>query len=243
VRLNCFCSVLNAVRFLWVTLQLAVMRKCAAADVKRTLDEMPIELDALYERALANIGLDAMASRVRLIFECIIFSKRPFFVEELAEVFTADLASGDTATFDPELRAADPEANLLKVCPSIIQVVESTAEGTVPRRIVQFIHASVPEYPLSSRLLGRISSFRIKAFSAHISIAKLCLGTFYLHEPHATLQFASYAAENWFEHVFPGHVADALDGPLSDFLRPSSRPLSEFLKARYDGQDVPDTPL
>jgi ankyrin repeat protein len=219
------------------------LSKCAAADVKRTLDEMPIGLNALYERVFANIGSDSLASRVRLISECIAFSKRPLSVEELADVLTADLASGNTATFNLELRASDPEAVLLKICPSIIQVVESAVEASAPRKIVQFIHASVLEYLLSSRLPEHVSSFRIKELSAHISIAKLCLGAFHLHALVPTLQFASYAAENWFDHVFPGPVADALDAPLSDFLHPSSNSFSGFLKARYGGQDVPDTPL
>jgi ankyrin repeat protein len=128
------------------------------------------------------------------LFQCLVVSKRPLLVEELAELFAIQPDVGTIPTYNPSYRPLNPEESVLSVCSTLVAVVNNGGQ-----KIVQFSHFSVREYLTSDRIpiLEPISRFRILLRPAHALLASTCLSV--LLQPESPL--ASYAAQYWVDHA------------------------------------------
>src|ERR1700761_4067965 len=142
-----FISTLTMVRrFRWVYCQIETLRRCFPASIRRTLDELPETLDGTYEQTLRTIDKQKRDYAYRL-FQCLVVSKRPLHVEELAELFAIQPNVGTIPTFNADWRPEDPEEFVLSACSTLVVVVNVDGE-----KIVQFSHFSVREYLISDRI-------------------------------------------------------------------------------------------
>ena len=190
-------------RFRWVYCQIETLRRCFLASLRRVLGELPETLDGTYEQALRGIDKHKRDYAYRL-FQCLVVSKRPLRVEELAELFAIEPNAETIPTFNSSLRPANPEELVLSACSTLIAVVNVGRQ-----KIVQFSHFSVREYLTSNRLAisKLVSHFHILPRPAHALLARACLGVLLQLD---NLQYraimrnfplVSYAAQYWVDHA------------------------------------------
>jgi ankyrin repeat protein len=138
------------------------------------------------------------------LFQCLVVSKRPLRVEELAELFAVQPNTGTILTFDAGWRPEDPEEFVLSACSTLVAVV-----NVGHQKIVQFSHFSVREYLISHRIAisDHVSRFHVLPRSAHALLARACLSVL-LHlddgvdrDNIRNFPLASYAAQYWVEHA------------------------------------------
>lgn len=181
--------------------------------------------------------------RIRRVFESIVFAKYPLSPADVAEIYdtnpdTDDIADDSTTASSDR----DPEAYLLANLPRLIQFVDGW-NG----KAVRFIHFSVQEYFIQSlaKSDSPVSSYGFDSDSAHITLAKMCIGA--LDPDIGTRRpcLKRYAELHWFDHIIPGPVSEALDELLSRFLHPKSRSFVLWASSRpwLDSSDRPDTAL
>ena len=196
----------DAVRFRWAYCQLETLRQCPLRYIPSTLDELPKTLDETYERILRGIP-EKMQKDAHRIFQCIMVSSRPLFVEELAEVFAMnfDEEMSGVPVFEPSWRDANAETAVLSACSTLVAIVKEWPH----RKAVQFSHFSVQEYLTSDRIANaeHISRFHLALKPAHTLLAKACLSVL-LHLDYSidkamikNFPLAEYAARHWVEHA------------------------------------------
>ena len=124
---------------------------------------------------LKEIGKTDGFYALRLL-QCLTVAKRPFYVDELAEILALDFGADEGI---PELkenwRWKDVQEAVLSTCSSLIAVVRDQGGN----HVVQFAHFSVQEFLTSDRLASSspdVSCFHILPEPAHTVIAKACLG-------------------------------------------------------------------
>ncbi|KAH7109984.1 hypothetical protein EDB81DRAFT_832722 [Dactylonectria macrodidyma] len=190
--------------FQWVACMLDTLRDCySTSDVVQALNEMPLGLDAVYDRLLGCIkGRNQQA--VVVILKCLGSSYRPLRLEELAEFLALDLGwlptlnlttmnaatgrvTGEThpssKLFDKDRRLWDPE-DLLKLCPSILSLVPGTyydpvSESRKDCLHIQVSHFSIMEYLTSGKAADSPSAlYSFTEESAHEAIAAGCCSYF-----------------------------------------------------------------
>src|SRR6267154_1497200 len=176
-----FCDNVNFLSFLifrfrWVACQLEILRPCLPQIVRRTLEELPGDLDATYERILKNIPTVNRVYAHRLL-QCLSVAARPLAVEELAEVLAIEFdVMGGIPKLTEDFRWENQEQTVLSACSSLVVMVNYRGS-----RRVQFSHSSVPEFLSSDRLANSESSalsyYYIQCQSAHTAMAQACLGT------------------------------------------------------------------
>ena len=182
--------------------QIETLRRCFPASFRRTLDELPETLDGTYEQTLRRIDKQKR-DYARCLFQCLVVSKRPLRVEELAELF-AIRPNAETITFDAGWRPENPEEFVLSACSSLVAVVN--ADG---KNIVQFSHFSVREYLTSDRIAisQHVSRFHVLLRPAHALLARACLGVLLQLDDRIdwnniwNFPLASYAAQYWVDHA------------------------------------------
>jgi hypothetical protein len=137
-------------------------------DLQVTLKNLPLTLDATYERILSQIHITNQP-HARRLFNWLALSVRPLHVEELAQVLAIDFVNDANATFQEDYIEPDAREAISRVCLSLVHI---TPDGTV-----QFAHFSVKEFLFSERLKSKssMSQFRIEAEMAHTIIAASCL--------------------------------------------------------------------
>src|SRR5882757_7159056 len=98
------------------------------------------------------------------LFQCLVVSKRPLLIEELAELFAMQSNVGAIPTFNPGWRPEDPEEFVLSACSTLVAVVNDDGG-----KIVQFSHFSVSEYLVSHRIAfsEQASRFHVLPRPAH----------------------------------------------------------------------------
>lgn len=118
------CDLSNVYRFRWVELQLDALKKCLTIPLlKKTLGELPDDLDKTYDRILLSIPKhffrEAYCALQFLAVAC-----RPLTINEVAEAIAVDC---EAEKFDPEDRL--PEADdIIEICSSLV-----TLSGYVKR--------------------------------------------------------------------------------------------------------------
>ncbi|KAI0313369.1 ankyrin repeat-containing domain protein [Amylostereum chailletii] len=189
--------------FRWVFCQLDILRKCLPKHIRRTLKDLPKTLDETYQRILQNIDESLSRDALRLL-QCLVFSKRPLDIEELADILAIDFDLGPIPQFVETYRPS--KAEVLRTCSSLIVIVPDRHSK---KETVQFAHFSVQEYLLSERLSATdgVSFYHLDAMPSHIAMVQLCLSML-LHSggaleeyPFTCHPFAVYAAQYWIAHT------------------------------------------
>jgi hypothetical protein len=182
---------------------------------------------------LKDIGKTNEFYALRLL-QCLTVSKRPLFIEELAEILALDFgAEGVLPELKETWRSKDQQDAVLSMCSSLIVVVPDPRDFH-HRDVVQFSHFSVKEFLTSDRLATPsldIPHLHILPEPAHTVVAKACLAIL-LRSEDAEANFekrsplTGYAARYWMDHArfeeVWKHVEDAirrLFDPSKPYLR------------------------
>ena len=141
------------------------------------------------------------------LFQCLVVSKRPLLVEELAEILTIQTSVETIPTFNADWRYENPEDAILSTCSALVAVV-----NVDDKKIVQFSHLSVSEYLVSERIAKseHVPHFHILPRPAHAHLARACLGVLLQLDDRVVWDdignspgypLSSYAAEFWVDHA------------------------------------------
>ena len=190
-------------RFRWVYCQIETLRRCFPGSIRRTLDELPETLDGTYEQTLRGIDKQKRDYAHRL-FQCLVVSKRPLRVEELAELFAIPPDAETISNFDVCLRPEHPEEFVLSACSTLVVVLDINLQ-----KFVQFSHFSVREYLISDRIANseHVSRFHVLPRLAHALLARACLSVLLQLDDRVdrdrigNFPLALYAAEYWVNHA------------------------------------------
>ncbi len=198
-------------RFRWVDCQLDTLRRCFPQRIRKTLNELPISLDATYERTLEGIAREKKEHAHRL-FQCLVAAVRPLRVDELAEIFAVDFDPNSEPKLVEGRRPENPEEAVLSACSTLI-----TIAGDEDSKIVQFSHFSVKEFLTSDRFqaseLGKPLPLHIPLAAAHTVLTRACLTVLLQFDEKLDKQrvdmfpLAPYAAKHWVEHAKIENVA------------------------------------
>ncbi|KAK3689356.1 ankyrin repeat-containing domain protein [Podospora appendiculata] len=202
----------------YVYYQLETLRDLSSPALIRTaLQDLPVGLDATYDRVLMSIDPK--------------FQPQVLTLEQLAEVFI--IRPGRTPAYDHNERLFEPE-DVLKYLPGLVYVgshaVDSNSVASVDSyswyspsvdKYVRLIHFSVKEYLISSRIAQSAvaSHFSLSEEYAHQYIARSCVEWLLQYENesmaqdleppfhHGDRQYASdlnvhnYALAHWMWHL------------------------------------------
>jgi ankyrin repeat protein len=215
------------------------------------LDELPETLDGTYEQTLQGIDKQKRGYACRL-FQCLVVSKRPLRVEELAELFAIQPNVETIPTFDASLRPENPEEFVLSACSTLVAVV-NVGDIYYPKKIVQFSHFSVREYLTSHRIAisGHVSCFHVSQRPAHALLARACLGVLLQldvdrNNTRRSL-LAQYAAAYWVGHAQFENISSDIQHVM-EYLFDRNRPhfkawllLSDIDSDGYRSSSIPRT--
>jgi ankyrin repeat protein len=220
--------------FRWVTCQLEILRPCLPPSVRRTIEELPGDLDATYERILEKIPSVNRVYTHRLL-QCLSVAARPLEVEELAEVLTIEFdVMGGIPKLTEDFRWENQEQAVLSACSSLAVIVNYRGS-----RRVQFSHFSVLEFLSSDRLANSESSalsyYYIQRESAHAVMTQACLGTLLRlgdHMDKETIEsypLADYAGEFFVAHAKVGEVLSKINNGVDNLLDPDRPHINTWL--------------
>ena len=191
-------------RFRWVFCQLEALRSCHPRMLRSALDDLPDTLDETYEHALLRIEKSKWGY-AHSLFQCLTVSIRPLHVEELAEVLSVLLDTGEDSEYYADWHPDDAQEEVLSMCSSLVTVVDVGSSS-----IVQFSHFSVKEFLTSSRLAHakeHLSRYHILPRSAHSTISRaslsvlLNLGDQVDRSAVENHPLTIYAARYWVDHA------------------------------------------
>src|SRR5216684_3332995 len=212
-------------RFRWVFCQLDTLRRCVPSSIRKALNELPTTLDETYERALERIPKEKR-KHAHHLFQCLLVTIRPLYVEELAELFAIEFEQDMAPSFNEGWRPANAEDAVLSTCSTLISVIEN--EGS---KVVQFSHFSVKEFLTSDRLrtseIGNIRPYHILLDSAHTILARACLAVLLQLDENVdkerleTFRLAFYAAQHWVNHAKYKDVATQIKDLMEQLFNPS----------------------
>jgi ankyrin repeat protein len=202
--------------------------------VRRTLEELPGDLDATYERILEKIPSVNRVYTHRLL-QCLTVAARPLEVEELAEVLAIEFdVIGGIPKLTEDFRWENQEQAVLSACSSLVIIVNYRGS-----RRVQFSHFSVLEFLSSDRLANSDSSalsyYYIQRESAHTVMAQACLGALLRlgdHMDKGTIEsypLADYAGEFFAAHAKAGEVLSKINNGVDNLLDPDKPHLNTWL--------------
>ncbi|KAI0272290.1 ankyrin repeat-containing domain protein [Gloeopeniophorella convolvens] len=225
--------------FRYVSCQLDILCEAPMSKIRSTLRSLPTTLYTTYESTLERISEEKWEDAHRL-FQCLSFSTRPLFVEELAEVLAVSIDE-EVPTYHNDWRSNDPESVVLSTCSgSFIQVVDE--EDLQRRRIVQFAHFSVKEFLTSDQLAtsqSKISRFHVLPESSHIVLAKACLGILLQSNAAVStstqLRLETYATHSWDTHARFEDVSTSLLKAMKLLFDPSKPHFEAWARRRVEG--------
>jgi hypothetical protein len=110
-------------RFRWAFCQLDTLRRCMPSSIRKALNELPITLDDTYERILQGIPKEK-SHHARRLFQCMVAARRPFRVEELAEIFAIEFGPNDAPILMAGWRPENPEEAVLSACSTLIAIID-----------------------------------------------------------------------------------------------------------------------
>ncbi len=202
--------------------------------MRRTLEELPGDLDATYERILQKIPAVNRVYTHRLL-QCLSVAARPLEVEEIAEVLAIEFdVMGGIPKLTEDFRWENQEQAVLSACSSLAVIVNYRGS-----RRVQFSHFSVLEFLSSDRLANSESSalsyYYIQPESAHTVMAQACLGTLLRlgdHMDKGTIEsypLADYAGEFFAAHAKVGEVLSKINKGVDNLLDPDKPHFNTWL--------------
>ncbi|KAF7968342.1 hypothetical protein HWV62_30933 [Athelia sp. TMB] len=155
--------------FRWVVLlfdELLSERCLSESELRDRLKILPKDLNEAYMKIIKRSPRPADVIR---FLQWIMFGRKEFTAEELAEVALINFGNGgDALPFcDSSRRYSSPD-DVLRACSGLVVEVK---EGTI-----KLAHLSVKEFLLSTEIpLGTAHSIRIDEHLSHCSIAEVCL--------------------------------------------------------------------
>ena len=191
--------------------------------LRKTVSEMPSDLDFLYERELRRI-LELQGQRktqALAILRWVLFATRPLTIRELAEALA--LTSDETEVYYPYdalprnwdtdfVDEAYIDATVTSVG-SLVELRKDEEDDTLSNKTVHLTHASVREYLLSPAQskgldLGLLDQFAENDHLARLCLRYLCYGVFnedyekaaFRHRIHK-FPFLFYATVSWYNHA------------------------------------------
>lgn len=151
----------------------------SVAEIRKALHDLPIGLDATYDRILQNIDT-RFQSQVINSLKWLAFSKKTLTDKEVSEVFI--IRPDNDVVFD-ETERLFSSTDILKYFSGLIITrtkshivynLESTCERTYLE--IRLAHFSIKEYLTSRRIAGSpTSAFSFTEVDAHLYIVKSCL--------------------------------------------------------------------
>ncbi len=211
-------------RFRWVYCQLDTLYRCLPQRIRQVLNDLPIGLDATYERTLQRISREEKQHAHRL-FQCLVAAVRPLQLDELAEIFAVDFDPNSEPKLVEGWLPEDPEEAVLSACSTLIKIV-----GDESSKIVQFSHFSVKEFLTSDRFqaseLGKPLPLHIPLDAAHTVLTRACLTVLLQLDEKLDQQrlemlpLAPYAAKHWVEHAKVENVASQSKVPMERLFNP-----------------------
>ncbi|KAI0289222.1 hypothetical protein BC826DRAFT_1107209 [Russula brevipes] len=218
--------------FRWVVCQLDTLRRCFPSSIRKTLRDLPATLDGTYERTLEEIPKEKKQHAHRL-FQCLVAARRPFRVEELAEIFAIEFDTDTGLSLRENWRPENPEEAVLSACSTLIAVIE---DGGL--KFVQFSHFSVKEFLTSGRLrtseFGNICHYFIPLDTAHSILARACITVLLQldesvdEERLSKFPLAFYAANHWVDHAKIREVASQFRDAMEQLLDPRKPYLAKW---------------
>ncbi|KAJ4858728.1 ankyrin repeats (many copies) domain-containing protein [Trichoderma breve] len=153
--------------FQYVRLQLEALRiPSSIAEVRKALHDLPVGLDATYDRILQNIDT-RFQSQVINSLKWLAFSKTTLTDGEVSDIFI--IHPDDDVVFD-ETERLFSSTDILKYFSGLIVTLPNY------RTIVRLAHFSIKEYLTSRRIAGNpTSAFSFTEIDAHLYITKSCL--------------------------------------------------------------------
>ena len=185
--------------------QVLYLRRCLPGRIRLALEELPVTLDATYERALRDID-EANWEVAHRLLQCVAVASRPLGVDELAEFLGFDFTTGPIPKFHGSWLLQDPVDAVLSTTSSLLAIVEV---DSLP--VIQFSHFSVKEFLTSTRLSESsdviLRRYHVSLTQAHTIAAQACLAML-LHldknifrDDLEKFPVAEYAAEHWVDHA------------------------------------------
>jgi ankyrin repeat domain-containing protein 50 len=176
-------------RFRWVFCQFEELEKCPPlrASIEKALKNLPRTLNETYERLLASIEGEDCQRIARNCLVWLAFSRRTFYLEELAEA--AVLSEDFSEDFSKLQRLPDPHyifellGSLIVSSQTPVEVYggEKGIDMTIQQRnTVTLAHFSIVDYLVSEEIRNsKAASFALDDISAEVFISKTCIR--YLH--------------------------------------------------------------
>ena len=208
--------------------------------MRRTIEELPGDLDATYERILKEISPVNRVYTHRLL-QCLTVAVRPLVVEELAEVLAIEFdGERGIPKLNEGFRWADQEQAVLSACSSLIAIVKYSDS----RRRVQFSHFSVKEFLTSDRIatseLNSLRYHHIQLESAHAVMARVCLGVLFRlddsmdKETIQSYPLGKYVGKYFYDHAEAGNVLSRISDGVDTLFDPD-KPHLKILTWLSDG--------
>ena len=191
--------------------------------LRKTVSEMPSDLDFLYERELKRIlELQGLRKKQALaILRWVLFATRPLTIRELAEALA--LTSDENEVYYPYdalprnwdtdfVDEAYIDATVTSVG-SLVELRKDEDDDTLANKTVHLTHASVREYLLSPAEskgldLGLLDQFAENDHLARLCLRYLCYGVFNEDYEKAAFRrrihrfpFLFYATVSWYNHA------------------------------------------
>jgi hypothetical protein len=204
---------------------------------------LPETLDGTYDHSLRRIDKQKRDFACRL-FQCLVVSKRPLRVEELAELFAIQPDVDTIPTFDARWRPENPEEFILSACSTLVVVVNNRGP-----KIVQFSHFSVREYLTSDRIAisEHVSRFHVLPRPAHALLARACLSVLLqlddriVRDEIQDFPLASYAAQYWVDHAQFENVSSDIQHGIKDSFRQGQATLCRLALALQFRRSTPQS--
>ena len=196
-------------RFQYVAHQFDVLRNLSSeSSIRKAIGELPVGLDATYDRLLQTIDPDVQPQVARSLM-WLAFSLEVLKLNELAEVFV--LRPDGTVAFDEAARLFKPR-DVLKYFSGLVLAQHSSEpwKAMSSNRPVRLAHFSIKEYLISRRIARKSASrFGFNGTDAHLEIARSCVE---LHlqrtapggngaDTRDRFSLRGYAARNWPRHL------------------------------------------
>ncbi|PGG97105.1 hypothetical protein GX51_07506, partial [Blastomyces parvus] len=201
--------------FRWAACQLDVLQKCLDLQMLReALKSLPKTLYETYARILAGID-EQYQKRAIKILQFLAYSKRPLTIQEAVDVVAVNPSR--KPPFDPDTRMPEPR-DILKLCPSLVCLVERQTKGKIILPELQLAHFSVQQYLKSEKIettfpeksieIGMLFQQGMNECNASVSITRICLA--YLSCPddqvskeeiETRFSLARYSAMYWMDHA------------------------------------------
>ncbi|KAK4083830.1 uncharacterized protein Triagg1_1492 [Trichoderma aggressivum f. europaeum] len=191
--------------FQYVRFQLEILQELSSAsEIRKALLDLPIGLDATYDRILQNIDTK-FQRRVINSLKWLAFSKSLLTIEELAEIFI----------IDPDKDIAFDEGTRLFSSLAILKYFSGLVVNEKETNTVRLVHFSIKEYLTSDRIEERLTSaFSFTEADAHMHIARSCLSyaahlsttakkktQTTLRDLRKTHHLIDYATSAWADHL------------------------------------------